>query len=94
MNSLRNIGTTQIGRLGGGNTSTSRGDRTPPPGGWIRGRPMRTFACHSRSTAMAMDPTMRYLACVSRDAPNVLSMYDLRTGECIAVASPCKCMVD
>ena len=44
-------------------------------------RPMRTFACHSRSTAMAMDPTMRYLACVSRDAPNVLSMYDLRTGE-------------
>ena len=37
MNSLRNIGTTQIGRLGGGNTSTSRGDRTPPPGGWIRG---------------------------------------------------------
>ena len=43
-------------------------------------RAVRTFSCHMRSTAMSIDPTMRYLACASRDAPNVLSVYDLRAG--------------
>ena len=46
-------------------------------------RPVRSFACHSRSTALAMDPTMRFVSCVSREAANVLSTYDVRSGALI-----------
>lgn len=43
-------------------------------------RPVRTFSCHSRSTALSMDPTMRFISCVSKDSSNVLSTYDIRNG--------------
>jgi len=43
-------------------------------------RPVRTFTSQARSTAMSLDPTMRHLACVSRDSPNVVSVYDIRGG--------------
>ena len=43
-------------------------------------RPVRSFACHSRSTALSMDPTLRFVSCVSKDSSNVLSTYDIRTG--------------
>ena len=29
---------------------------------------------------MALDPTMRFIACTSKDAPNVVTVYDMRAG--------------
>ena len=43
-------------------------------------QPIRSFQGQPRSHCMAMDPTMRFIACSSKDAPNVVTVYDMRAG--------------
>ncbi len=49
-------------------------------GGGGGGGPVRRFESQPRARCVAVDPTMRFVACASREAPNVLCVHDLRGG--------------
>ena len=45
---------------------------------------VRRFESQPRSKCMAIDPTMRFMCCASREAANVLNVMDLRMGGVLA----------